>query len=193
MKKIALLLIMIFLVSASTFGQLMVSAGANAYLGQAGPMFGAGASADFGFSGCFTGSNAERSVLGFGVEWFYETTTYTKTPGNGFVVPFTIKERVILARDFGVDFGFGGAMLMMDLDMLDYSGTSYNVSTELGGAVFAEAGLVYLFPRSRIVRFADIRGGASFIGDGTYPFFGVLVHIGYIFETPKEEDDYYDY
>jgi hypothetical protein len=193
MKKSALLLVMMFLVSTSTFGQLMVSAGANAYLGQDGPMIGAGASADFGFSGCFTGSDAERTVLGFGLEWFYETTTYTKTPGNGFVVPFTIKERVILAGDFAVDFGFGAAMVIMDLDMLDYSGTSYYVSSELGGAVFAEAGLVYLFPKSRIVLFADIRGGASFIGDGTYPFFGVLVHIGYIFETPKTEDDYYAY
>jgi hypothetical protein len=36
-------------------------------------------------------------------------------------------------------------------------------------------------------------GGAFFIEDGIYPFFGVVLQLGYAFILPRDEDEYDDY
>jgi hypothetical protein len=191
MKRHALILILFLFISWSAFAQLVIAAGADGYLSDSGIMPGAGASLEYAFEGCFSGSKSEQTTIGFGFEWFALTTTQTKTPGNGFVIPLVSKERILLAPNFAIDFGFGFAMAIMDVDVSDYSG-GYYVDSEIGGALFGEAGILYLFPNNFMLGF-NLRGGALLIGDNTNPFFGAVLMVGYQFLLHQDDSQESDY
>jgi hypothetical protein len=187
MKKIIFVAIVSSFLCSAASGQVIISAGANGYLGETGIMPGVGGAVELGFEGCFTGQAWEATTIGFGAEWFCVTTTHTKTAGSGLVIPLIMKDRFALSRNFGINFGFGGAMVMMPVDVLNYS-DEYEVNSSIGGALFAEFGLVNVFAVSYVAIIVNARAGGLFIEDGAYPFFGILAHIGYIIPFPREEE-----
>jgi hypothetical protein len=169
------------------YGQIILSAGGNGYVGNTGFMFGGGIAFEYWLS--FSEQRAkEGMILGFGAEYISVTTEFTKTQGSGWVFPFALKYGFLATPTLNVGLGGGAALVTMDVDVRDYYG-DYDISTELGAAPFAEACLTFI-TTARITFMAALRGGALFITDGTYPFVGVKLHVGYYIFLPEEKSSY---
>jgi len=182
MKRInTIIVIMLCVFSAQSYGQMIISAGANGYFAQD-FMFGLGVGFEMTIAeGCFSGDN-RAFTMGMGVEYLFVPLP-DGTTGDGFVFPFFGKERVRIERNFAFDVGLGGALVMLDGE---------DGYMEMGGAVLAEVGLLYLTDIN-ITLTGAIRGGALFLAEEVFPFIGVKIHIGYFLYFGEEEDYYDDY
>ncbi|MBN1798413.1 MAG: hypothetical protein JW822_07540 [Spirochaetales bacterium] len=181
MKKInTVIMIMVCVFCAQSHGQMIISAGANGYLAED-FMFGLGVGFEMTIAeGCFSGDDG-ATTMGMGIEYLFVPLD-DGTTGDGFVFPFFGKERVRIEHNFAFDVGLGGALVMLDVE---------DGYMEMGGAVLAEVGLLYLMDINFTLAGA-IRGGVLFLADEVFPFIGVKVHIGY-FLYFADEDDGYDY
>ena len=168
--------------SISAHGQLVLSAGPNAYAGASGVMVGGGAEVEDWLS-LSTDRASEGLMIGGGVEYVYLTTAVTKTPGAGWILPFTIKYGFLAGKNLVVGFGAGAALVIADVDQEDYFGGYYTTSS-VGGAPFAEA-RAYLYVSPHISLQLVARAGALFSDSGTLPFLGARLLVGYYLELPR--------
>ena len=181
--KLFVILFLIFVAFISpSYGQIILSAGGNVYLGNTGLIFGGGIAFEYWLGFSETRSSSGMN-LGFGVEYISVTTEFTQTKGDGWVFPFTLKYGFLVGKRLNLGLGVGAAIVTMDVDVLDYY-DEYYISTEFGAAPLAELCLTYLTP-PRILIILALRGGALFIGDGTYPFLGAKLHLGYYIFIPE--------
>jgi len=176
-------------------GQLVVSGGGTAYLGAVGLMPGGGVQVEDWLS--VSEDHASSGLmLGLGLEYIALTTQYTRTPGSGWILPFTLKYGFIVGKNLVLGLGAGAAVVLNDTDLVDSSGYYYATSV-VGGAPFAN-GSLYLFVSPHLNLQFTLRAGALFNEAGTVPFLGAQVLLGYYIELPRpspapESDDESDY
>ncbi len=179
-------LLLAALLALPTYSQMVVSAGANSYVGSTGLMFGGGLGFEY-WRSLSDRRASEGLMMGLGLEYVSLTTEVTKTRGNGWIFPFTLKYGFPVRRNVELGLGGGVAMVLNDVDVEDYFG-DYYLSSELGGAPFAEAGLVVFTSPQVNLQFA-LRGGALFNESGAHPFVGIKAYVGYYARLPERSDE----
>ncbi|HET6487227.1 MAG TPA: hypothetical protein VFH83_12445 [Spirochaetia bacterium] len=194
--RVTALAVFSVVLAAAAHGQLVISAGANAYAASSGLMAGGGLEAEDWLS--VSGDNASRGLMiGLGLQYVALTTSVTHTPGAGWIMPVTLKYGFPVGRDLVLGLGAGAALVIADVDQEDYFG-DYYVTSSVGGAPFVTAGLYYFFS-GRLNLQAVALAGALFNDAGTVPFLGLQVLVGYYIELPHpartrdELDDPDDY
>ncbi len=188
LKRKAFIFFMAVFLGSHGFAQLLVSAGANGYLGKTGLMIGGGAEVEMGYGGCFGGGRLDDiTTLGIGLEYLYLQTEFTQQDGGAFILPIVIKKRFVTRTPLAYDLGLGTAWAIIDTE----NESDHEVDSSMGIAAFAEADINYLLP-SRILFRGGVRGGIVYIEDQVLPFFGFKIYAGYLFpvENPEEETIY---
>lgn len=182
MKK-ALLpsLALLFLVSGAS-AQTIILANVDAYLANGGLMPGGGIGMETAFASFLSDRGNEVTCLAFDVEFLAPPETPTLRDGYGLAVPFIIKERFIVARNFAWTLGPGLALILISQDAYDAEWDEWYFSSTIGGALFLEAG-VELMPRPPLFLSANLRAGALLSDDGAFPFFGLAAMAGIYLRT----------
>jgi hypothetical protein len=188
LKSMAFMFFMVVFLGSHGFAQLLVSAGANGYLGKSGLMIGGGAEVEMGYGGCFGGTRFDDiTTLGIGLEYLYLQTEFTQQPGGAFILPVVIKRRFVTRSPIAYDLGLGIAWAIIDTE----NETDHEVTSSMGIAAYAETDFNYLLPSNILFR-GGLRGGIVYIEDQVLPFFGLKIYAGYLFpaENPEEEPAY---
>lgn len=177
MKKALLPSLLLLLFCPCLGAQTIIFANVEAYFETGGLMPGGGLGMETAFAPFFSNAENEVTCLAFDVEFLAPPTTSTQRNSSGLAVPFIIKERFIVTRDFAWTFGPGLALILISQDVYDDYWNEWNFSSTIGGALLLEAGLEFM-PRPPFVVSANLRAGALFSDAGTYPFFGAIVAVG---------------
>ena len=177
MKKAFLPSLLLLLLCPCLGAQTIIFANADAYLETGGLMPGGGLGMETAFAPFFSNAENEVTCLAFDVEFLSPPASSTQRDGAGLAVPFIVKERFIVDRGFAWTFGPGLALILVRQDVYDEVWDEWYFSSMIGGALFVEAGLEFM-PRPPFVLSANLRAGALFSDDGTYPFFGIAVAAG---------------
>lgn len=177
MKKALLSSLLFCLMSAGLGAQTIIMANVDAYLATGGLMPGGGLGMETAFAPFFSNAGNEVTCIAFDVEFLAAPETSTQRKGTGLAVPFIVKERFIVARDFAWTFGAGLALILISQDVYDTEWSEWYFSTTTGGALFLEAGLESM-PSPPFVLSLNLRAGALFSDDGTYPFLGAAAAVG---------------
>ena len=185
MKKALLPSLILCLSSAGLGAQTIIMANVDTYLEKGGLMPGGGLGMETAFAPFFSNAENEVTCIAFDVEFLVPPTTSTERKGTGLAVPFIVKERFIVDRDFAWTLGPGLALILISQDVWDPEWDEWYFSSTIGGALLIEAGLEVM-PRPPFVLSANLRAGALFSDDGTFPFFGLAAAVGIYLRS----DDY---
>lgn len=177
MNKALLPSLLLALLGPCLGAQTIIFVNGDAYLETGGLMPGGGLGMERAFAPFFSDAENEVTCLAFDVEFLAPPSTSTQRNGTGLAVPFIVKERFIVARDFAWTFGAGLALILISQDVYDTEWSEWYFSTTTGGALFLKAGLESM-PRPPFVLSANLRAGALFSDAGTYPFFGMAAAVG---------------
>lgn len=179
MRKTAIAALVLLALAASAHAQFLFSARGVGYLGRDVLMPGGGVGFESAWRSFFSEAPGRVSVLSVGFEFLSVPSAPGLESGGGFVMPFEIKERILVDERSAWVLGAGGALVMLDAEAVDEWGYQYTEYTS-GGAVYAQGGRLWLVA-PQVAFGLEARAGALFADGGPYPFLGVVAGIGIIF------------